>query len=100
MKKFPDSLKPENKDNFNNLAMERFKCYLRRDLYEHIITHREDEYFSLDEFNKRVNNMTLTNRLVDELMDELKSLGWNCKKSYGDTGLFIYSSEKPPHNCW
>lgn len=100
MKKFPESFRPENKETFNDLSKERFRCYLRRDIYEHILTHKEDEYFCIDEFNKRVNNMSLTNSLVDEIIVELSELGWKCKKSYGDTGLFIYSSEKPPSNCW
>jgi hypothetical protein len=100
MKEFPPTLKTENKDNFAKINHERLKCYLRRDLYEHIISHTENEYFSLDDFNRRVGNMEKTNELIDELIPELTNLGWKCQKAYGDTGLFIYSTEKPPANCW
>jgi hypothetical protein len=31
---------------------------------------------------------------------ELTQLGWKCKLSYGDTALFIYTSENPPAGCW
>ncbi len=100
MKEFPTFLKPENKEEFKAKNHERLKCYLRRDLYEHIISHTENEYFSLDDFNRRVNNMEQTKTLVDEIIPELTTLGWKCQKAYGDTGLFIYSTEKPPANCW
>jgi hypothetical protein len=100
MKEFPDSLKPKNIANFSKLNHDRLKCYLRRDLYEHIISHEEKDYFSLDEFNKRVNNMNLTKQLVKEVIPELEKNGWKCKTSFGGTGLFIYSSENPPPNCF
>lgn len=100
MKKFPETFKPQNKEYFDEKNLERLRCYLRRDIYEHVISHKEDEYFCIEEFNKRVNNMNMTKKLIDEIICELCHLGWKCKKSYGDTGLFIYSSEKPPGNCW
>src|SRR5271156_4688970 len=99
MKEFPEFLNPKNKENFSSKNRERLKCYLRRDLLEHIISHQEREYFSLDEFNKRVNDISLTQELIKEIIPELEKLGWNCKTSYGFTGLFIYSEEKPL-NCF
>lgn len=100
MKEFTDVLKPKNNANFAKLNHERLKCYLRRDLYEHIISHEEKDYFSLDEFNKRVNDMNLTKQLIKEVIPELEQLGWKCKTSFGGTGLFIYSTEAPPPNCF
>jgi hypothetical protein len=100
MKKLPSKLNVTNKDNFAKINYNRILCYLRRDLYEHIISHKENEYFSLDEFNTRVKDMELTQRMVRELIPELEALGWKCSFSYGDTGLFIYSTESPPENCW
>jgi len=32
--------------------------------------------------------------------EELEELGWKCKKSFGQTALFIYSTENPPPSCW
>lgn len=98
MKDFPLFLKPKNKQDFSKLNKDRLTCYLRRDLYEHIISNEEKDYFSLDEFNKRVNDMTLTKEIVKEIIPELEELGWKCKTSFGCTGLFIYSTENPPIN--
>lgn len=100
MKDFPSILTPENKDRFHALNRERLKCYLRRDLYEHIISHKETEYFSLDDFNRRANDMDTTKELIKELIPELEKLGWKCKTSFGCTGLFVYSTETPPPNCF
>ena len=95
MKSFPPALKPENKGNFPCLLRERYKCYLRRDLYEHIIGKKETEYFSLDEFNNRVGNLSLVKELTKELVKELEEMGWKCALAFGDTGVFIYSGDMP-----
>lgn len=101
MKEFPSILRPDNKEAFSKLNYDRIKCYLRRDLYEHIIAHSEGEYFSIDAFNeKRVGSMDMVKKMVGDLIPELEKLGWSCKTSFGGTGLFIYSTEKPPPNCF
>jgi hypothetical protein len=100
MKSFPSKLKVENKASFKDLNYERNKCYLRRDIYEHIISHEEKEYYSLDDFNQKIKNMSIVQKMVEELIPELESLGWKCKLSFGGTGLFIYSTDLPPSNCW
>ena len=100
MKNFPSNLNVSNKDNFKDIQLNRLLCYLRRDIYEHILSHTEEDYFFLDNFNQRVNNMEQVKELVRKIIPELEELGWKCKLSYGDTGLFIYSSEQPPKNCW
>lgn len=100
MKFFPKSLNPKNKEKFVDLKYGRCKCYLRRAIYEHIINHEEKEYFSLDEFNQtRVGNMKMTQKLCDDIIVELEKLDWKCKKSYGNTALFIFA-DKPPSNCY
>lgn len=103
MKNFPKKLTPKNIASFINFWRKRLKCYLRRDIYEHMLTHTEEEYFSLDSFDKKLNpksDMKTVQSLAEELMPELTELGWNCKFAYGGTGLFIYSTETPPKNCW
>jgi hypothetical protein len=100
MREFSSKLKPENKGNFKTIFYDRMKCYLRRDLYEHILSHDENDYFSLDDFNKRVRDMEMVKQMVSELVSELEELGWKCKTSFGGTGLFIYSTELPPPSCW
>ncbi len=101
MKFFPKTLNVENKNNFLKLKYGRCNCYLRRAIYEHIISHEEKDYFSIEEFNEsKVHDMKMSQKLIDEIVPELIELGWKCKKAYGNGGLFIYSTEKPPKNCY
>lgn len=101
MKVFPNNLHVKNKDLFENIFYVRLTCYLRRDIYEHILKEPENNYFSLDKFNEKyVNDMNITRKLVKEIIKELEKLKWKCELAYGDTGLFIYSSENPPTNYW
>lgn len=100
MRKFPISLNVSNKSEFPDLFYSRIKCYLRRDIFEHIISSKEEDYFSLDHINQRVKNIEMIKKIILELIPELEELGWKCKLSFGGTGLFIYSTEDPPSNCW
>jgi len=79
---------------------ERMKCYLRRDIYEHVLSYGENDYFSLDKFNEHVRDMESVKKMVEEIIPELEKLGWHCKTSYGGTALFIYSTDTPPPSCW
>ena len=101
MKSFPTILNVNNKDKFSELNYNRILCYLRRELYEHIIREEETNYFELDKFQKKY-SLELKNRekMGETVMSELCKIGWKCKLSFGGTGLFIYSSENPPTNCW
>ena len=100
MKQFPSNLHADNKDNFPKINYARIKAYLRRDLYDHIISREEKDYFELDRFNKeRLNNLDILNKMVKEIRGELTKLGWATQLSYGGTGLFVYSGE-PPANCF
>ena len=38
--------------------------------------------------------------MTSKIIEELQELGWKCKTSFGGTGLFIYSTENPPPNCY
>lgn len=100
MKDFPSKLNVENKETFSAVYTERTKCYLRRDIFEHVISHDENDYFYLDKFNEKYNDIELIRRLVEELIPELEALGWKCNLSFGGTGLFIYSTDEPPPSCW
>lgn len=101
MKEFPDCLNVKNKENFHQLHYNRTLCYLRIDLYEHIIKEDENSYFELEKFNKKyLKNMDVMQKMVKVVIEELQKLGWKCKLSFGNTGLFIFSSEKPPRSCW
>ncbi len=104
MKEFPAILKVTNKEKFNEFNKNRTLAYLRRELYEHMIREvsiDENKYFDLDKFCEEFKTTKeQIKELVDTVMKELRDLGWNCKLSFADTGLFVYSSEKPPSSCW
>lgn len=103
MKEFPRHLRVQNKGKFPQLYFNRLKCYLRKAIYEHVICKTEEEYFSLDKFkeDQEVKDLDLVKKAVSDVIPELEEqLGWKCKLSYGGTGLFIFSTEKPPKNCW
>lgn len=99
MKQFPNSLRVENKNKFKEIYLYRKKCYLRKELYEHIISHKENEYFILDTFLSSLDKND-AKQIISSLIEELKNIGWKCKTSFGGTGLFIYSTENPPSNCY
>ena len=103
MKEFKNSLHVKNKKNFEQEYFNAVMSYLRKDIHEHIIKSDENEYFELDKFVKKYYKINIENiiKVVSDLIiPELTHLGWNCKKSYGGTALFIYSTEKPPPSCW
>lgn len=102
MKEFPSRLNVNNKNNFSTYYYERQLCYLRRNIYEHMISKDENSYFELDKFSRNYldNNTDLITRMTDVVISELEKLGWKCKTSFGGTGLFIYSTEKPPPSCF
>jgi hypothetical protein len=95
---------PNVKDivNFEQMNYERINSILRVDIYNHMISRRsENEYFDLDTFNMKNNiSMKTLHQMIKEIMNELEKLGWKTKLSFGDTGLFIYSTEEQPKSCW
>ncbi len=118
MKEFPDLLNQSNSSEFNELYYERVKCYLRRDLYEHVLKIHSCEYdptkiqtyFSLNDFEKKWisasqrlstegSNAEVMNRMIKEVIPELNEKGWKCELYFGGTGLFIFPEGKnPPKN--
>jgi hypothetical protein len=99
MQEFPYNFTPQYKKSFKLINISRLKCLLRQELYNHIVSHEEKEYFSLDEFYS-VATIEEGKEIVKEIIGELVEMGWKCKTSFGGTGLFIYSSENPPPNCF
>lgn len=102
MKNFSDKLNISNKHNFQSLHYERTLCYLRRDIFEHVIKEDENSYFELDKFSRNYlnNNTKLITKMTETVISELEKLGWKCKTSFGGTGLFIYSTKNPPPSCF
>lgn len=104
MKNFPNNINVVNKDKFNDFFRERTLCYLRREIYEHMLCRKDETtYFDISNFSSRychkLKNIVIKN-MIDTITQELENLGWKCKSSYGGTGLFIYSTDEPPANCY
>ena len=104
MKELPAILHVKNKDRLFDIYYNRVLCYLRKAIYEHIISKEENSYFDLEQFARMYfdnkNRVDLTKKLYDKIILELEELGWKCKLSFGGTALFIYSTENPPPSCW
>jgi hypothetical protein len=103
MNSFPLVLNPENKENFKNLWIENISNLIRQDIYL-FITGRKDEndYVDLDKYFNLYNSygkVTVSN-IIYNIIQELNNLNWKTKLSFGDTGLFIYSTEELPKSCW
>lgn len=105
MREFPQVLNVKNKDKFSDIYYKRVLCYLRKDVYEHIIHQDENNYFDLEKFgrvyfNGNPNRDDIISKMVTAIKTELECIGWKCKLSFHGSALFIYSTENPPPSCW
>lgn len=101
MNNFPNYLSPNQKSDFIFHLHSYYLQKLRENIYLILLKGNENEFFDLDTFNRsNVNDMSLTKSLTDQIVIELESLGWKTKYSYGDTALFIYSTEEAPIGAW
>ena len=91
MKQFPTQFTPKSKNKFAGLFYRRIKCYLRRDIFEHVISHTEENYFSLEKFSEKIKNISGTDtavqldmirKMAKEVLSELEKMGWFCTFSY------------------
>jgi len=100
MDKFPDYLNVLEKDNFKNIKYKRLENIFRDDVFGHLINRKdENDYIDLDKYYSHFDKNELV-KIFYKVRDEIHLLGWKTKLSFGDTGLFIYSTEKPPSSCW
>jgi hypothetical protein len=98
MNSFPKEINKDNKENFNELFKNMVLCLIREDIYNLIISRKdENEYVDLDKYYSKYGKNT---KIIDDIILELNQLGWKTKLSFGDTGLFVYSTENPPTSCW
>ena len=99
----PDDLKIDNKSQFKLIYFNYKLSEFRKDIYEYMLN-REDEndYYNLDMWCRQQikNNTDIMNDYTQIIKVELTNLGWKCKTSFGNTGLFVYSTDKPPTSCY
>ena len=100
MDKFPDYLNVLEKDNFKNIKYKRLENIFREDVFLHLINRKdENDYIDLDKYYSHFDKSELS-KIFYKVRDEIHELGWKTKLSFGDTGLFIYSTEDKPSSCW
>lgn len=97
MKEFPELINPKNKSKFSYFRHEKILRNLRKEIAWHILEGIESRYYDLDDFSTRylISKEDLKN-MTDKIILELQNIGWKCGLTYGDTALFIYSTENPP----
>ena len=103
METLPESLNVKNKDLFNSYNDNRIRKMINNEIFIFLISRdSENEYYDLDNFCIRHldRNIKKMHEIMSIVTNELIALGWNCKYSYNDTGLFIYSTDTPPPSCW
>lgn len=90
------SMKEEFKQELYNYYMNLFLQEIRL----HIIRNNERDFFDLDGFRtKNGIDQKMFDDMVKQIMTELEKCGWKHHLGFGDTGLWIYSGDKP-HNAW
>jgi hypothetical protein len=101
MEQFPVHLTPENKTEFSSYNEFYWKNCIREEIYKKIISGDETDFFDYDCFaRKKYLKLDMIRKLVYQIIDELKQLGWKIKTSYGDTAVFIFSTEALPRGAW
>lgn len=87
---------------FTKLNYERIIKELRNDIYNFIISRKdENDYFDIELFgNKHNYKKAKLENMMYFIRSELEELGWKTKLSFGDTGLFIFSTKDDPSSCW
>lgn len=100
MKKLPDKLSVVNKEQLIHTKYNRCLCYLRKNIYEFMLSRKsENEYFDFDDFLSKLFcdlSKEHISQIKNDITIEINNLGWKTIFAYGNTALFIYSSEKYP----
>ena len=99
----PDDLNMDNKLQFPLIFFNTKLSEFRKDIYNYMLSRdNENEYYDLDMWCRKniKHNTDIMQDYVNIIKNELTNLGWNCKTSFGGTGLFVYSTDKPPSSCY
>jgi|UniRef100_A0A6C0CYZ3 hypothetical protein len=98
MNKFPGEIGVNHKDNFSEYYMRFILQNLRQAIYKHILQDDENNCFDLENFcrSQSIKLTSIIEFVKTQIVPELVKLGWKYKFAYGETALFIYSSENPP----
>ncbi len=90
-------LNVSNKENFHEILYKEHLSILRKEVGYMMLQRNESDFYDIDSFNRKyVKNMNKTKEMIDTIVEELKTLGWNTFIGFGGTGLYVYSDKKPP----
>ena len=101
MDKFPETIKAENKSSFSQAKKDYYTSLLRKEIYLHILNGNENDFFDINQFNKKyLNDEFMCEAIFSVVIPELQDMGWKYKVSFGGTGLFLYTTENAPAGAW
>ena len=101
MDQFHLELHVSNKDNLSAIKYKNLISKLRKHIYNFILDRQESSFFDIDIFNRNyVKDINMTNKMVNDVVIELNTLGWNTYIGFGGTGLYVYSSEDLPYGVY
>lgn len=93
---FAECVKSKNLKDRETLYQKVVLDEMRWDLYLFLLSREsEEDYFDISKYIEKVGNPDI----FQVVIDSLESAGWKTSLSFGNTGLFIYKTEKPK-NCW
>lgn len=97
-----DKINIKNKDKFEEYNYQRLLCCFRKDIYEHMLWNKEDDFFDLEIFckEKLKGDTEMLEKMRDTMIAELNGKGWTTTLGFAKSGLFIYSSKEPPRTFW
>ena len=94
MKKFPSKLLPENISLFNSYNTTRITRYLRRRIYEWMIS---DDFatrcFDLQMSQGQLQMSQYPSHVIDNISKELNLLGWKTKIAFAYSSLYVYKED-------
>jgi hypothetical protein len=92
-----ESMKLSNKPQFQAMRRGLLKDKMKKHIFQLMLEEKETDFFDLDRFNREyVQDTALTLHIAAEIREELHSLGWKTHLGFGDTGLYVYSTEELP----
>lgn len=98
----PDTISVTNQETFRTQFIQQKTARFRKEVVSFLLSRkRENDFIDLDQFNRKyVSDMKVTSQIVENVSNELKALGWYPVLGFGDTGLYILSTEEKPDNIY
>jgi len=97
MREFPEKFQPIFLPQFSTFRFDRVQCYLRQDIYEHVLKGDSEDPFDLEIFRVKYElKKEDLNKMVENLTKEMTIKKWGVSKGLGGTTLYVFDPSKPP----